>query len=138
MDRNVVTSERLSIGPKPLLAQAPRCPYGSAFITSLARSRDRQPDRWTSVVSGLLAVRLRHAAVVERLVEHRLLDALLPRHLAQRAARGRRLLHDLRRTVVADVRVERGRGREGQLRVALAGLAVRLDPVHAFLGEDPA
>src|SRR6188472_2480775 len=82
--------------------------------------------------------RLRHLAVVERLVQDGLLDALLPRDLAQRAAGGGRFLDDLRSPVVADVRVERGRGRERQLGVALAVLAVRLDPVDALLGEEPA
>src|SRR5579862_7279299 len=51
-------------------------------------------------------VRLGHLAVVERLVEHGLLDALFPCHFAQRAACGGGLLHDLRRPVVADVRIE--------------------------------
>ena len=84
-----------------------------------------------------LAVRLRHRAVVERLVEHVVVDARLARDLAQRPARPRRLLDDLARLVVADVRVERRRGRERQLGVALALLAVRLDPVDALLGEQP-
>ena len=47
------------------------------------------------------------------------------------------LLHDLARAVVADVRVERGRGRERQLGVALGVLALRLDAVDALLGEEP-
>ena len=83
-------------------------------------------------------MRLGHRAVVERLVEHRVLDARLAGDLAQRAARRGGVLDDLARLVVADVRVERGRGREGQLRVVLAVLAVRLDPVDALLGEQPA
>src|SRR5947209_4167754 len=84
------------------------------------------------------AVRLRHRAVVERLVENAVLDALLARDFAKRATGGGGLLDDLRRLVVADVRVERGRRRESQLRVALTVLAVRLDPVDALLREQPA
>src|SRR5439155_22966494 len=38
----------------------------------------------------------------------------------------------------AEVRVARGRGGQRQLGVALALLPVRLDPVHALLGEEPA
>ncbi len=83
------------------------------------------------------AVRTRHLAVIQGLVEHLLVDALLPRDLAERAARSRRFLDDLRGEVVADVRVERGRGGEGQLGVALGLLGVRLDPVDAALGEEP-
>src|SRR5947207_15049672 len=49
-------------------------------------------------------VRLRHRAVVESLVENVFLDALLPRHLAERASARGGLLHDLGRPVVADVR----------------------------------
>ena len=50
----------------------------------------------------------RDLAQVERLVERRLVDAVLARDLAQRAPAGRRVLDDLGRAVVADVRVERG------------------------------
>src|SRR5581483_4032824 len=85
-----------------------------------------------------LPVRAGHRAVVERLVERRLVDALLARHLAQRAAGGGGLLDDLGGAVVADVGVERGRGRQRQLGVALALLAVRLDPVDALLREEAA
>ena len=43
---------------------------------------------------------------------------------------------DLARPVVADVRVERCRRRERQLGVALALLAICLDPAHALVGEE--
>src|SRR5262245_2496599 len=83
------------------------------------------------------AVRPGHPAVVESLVEDGLVHPGLERDLAQRAAGRRGLLHDLARAVVADERVERGRGRECQLRIALALVAIRLDPVDAALGEQP-
>src|SRR5207302_11439492 len=105
-------------------------------LTAVERTVKREATpcaRWT-----LFRVRLGHLAVVEGLVQHGLLDALLPRDLAQGAAGGGGLLHDLGRTVVADVRVERGRSRQRQLRVALAVLAVGLDPVDAPLGEETA
>src|SRR3954467_3318074 len=51
----------------------------------------------------LRAVRLRHRAVVQRLVEDGLLDASLPRDLAQGATACRRFLDDLRGRVVPDV-----------------------------------
>src|SRR5262252_8650120 len=98
-------------------------------------SFERYPSARFSNVSG--AVRLRHLAVVERLVEGLLVDALIACDLAQRAARRRRFLDDLSSLVVADVRVERGGGGERQLRVVLALLAVRLDPVDALLREKP-
>jgi len=53
--------------------------------------------------------------VVERLVEDRFLHAGLAGDLTERTTRRGGLLHDLRRLVVADVGIERGRGREGQL-----------------------
>src|SRR4051795_7908203 len=64
-------------------------------------------------------VRLRHRAVVERLVEHRLLYPVLAGDLAQRAAGGGGGFHDLGSLVVPDVRVERGGCRQRQLRVPL-------------------
>src|SRR6266511_2288830 len=57
-------------------------------------------------------VRLGHRAVVERLVEDVVRDTTLARDLEQRAAGGGGLLDDLARRVVADVGIERGRGRE--------------------------
>src|SRR5262245_5484489 len=82
-----------------------------------------------------LVVRFGHRSVVERAVEHGLLDAGLAGDLAQRAARCGRFPHDLGSLVVADVGVERSSRRERQLGVALALLAVRLDPVDALLRE---
>src|SRR5437667_4484695 len=83
------------------------------------------PTTPRSGVTTLLSfVRLGHRTVVQRLVEHRFLDSLLTRDLTQRAAASGSLLHDLRRTVVSNVRVEGGRGRERQLGVALGVLAV--------------
>src|SRR6476469_3080632 len=84
-----------------------------------------------------LRIRIRHSAVVEGLVEDLLLDALLPRHFAERAAARRGLLDDLARTVVADVRVQRRGGRERELGVVLGVLALGLDAVDALLGEEP-
>src|SRR4029077_5446085 len=89
---------------------------------------------WESRLGG--AVRLGHLAVVERLVERGLVGSRGPRALADRAARAGGFLDDLGRLVVPDVGVERGRRGEGQLGVALAGLAVGLDPVDALLGEE--
>src|SRR4029078_244847 len=63
--------------------------------TGIPRMRDRR--------GAVLLVGPGHLAVVEGLVEHGLLDALLPRHLAQRTAGGGGLLHDHERTVVGDV-----------------------------------
>ena len=105
------------------------------------RNRRLLPARYRTVNqdgSRDLPVRLRHLAVVERLVEDVVGDALGPRDLAQRPARGRRLLDDLGRLVVADERVERGRRGERQLGVALALLAVRLDAGDALLVEEAA
>src|SRR5689334_14442042 len=85
----------------------------------------------------VLVVRLRHLAVVERFVERGLVHAGVARDLAQRPARAGGLLDDLSGLVVADVGVERGRGGERQLGVALAVLAVGLDPVDALLREQP-
>ena len=65
-----------------------------------------------------LLVRPGHAAVVQRLLEDRGLDALLQRDLAQGAARLGRGLDDVGGAVVADVGVERGRRRQGGLGVA--------------------
>src|SRR5581483_7730552 len=101
-------------------------------------SRSHKPARGMLPETSSGGVRLGHRAVVEGLVEDRLLDALLPRDLAQRAPRRGGLLDDLGRRVVADVRVERRRRRERQLGVALAVLAVRREPVDALLGEEPA
>ena len=81
-------------------------------------------------------VRLRHRPVVERLVERLLVDAGFAGDLPQRPAGRGGFLDDLGRLVVADVRVERCRGRERELGVVLAGLSVRLDPVDALLGEE--
>src|SRR6266513_1264635 len=83
-----------------------------------------------------LVVRLRHRSVVERFVERFLVDAGLTGDLPQRAARGGGFRDDLGRLVVADVRVERCRGGERELGVALARLAVGLDAVDALLGEE--
>src|SRR6266511_4334937 len=88
---------------------------------------------WTAV----LAVRLRHLPVVKGFVERGVVDAVLARDLAERAARRRRLLDDLAPHVVADVRIERGHRGERQLGVALASLTVRLDAVDALLREQP-
>src|SRR3954469_6891224 len=84
---------------------------------------------------GSLAMRLRHAPEVERLVDDGFLDAGLPCDLAQRPTRRRRLLHEFGRAVVADVWIERGRRGQRQLRVALALLPIRLDAVDALLRE---
>src|SRR5579884_1930712 len=95
-------------------SRRPRCTAPCDSALTLAANRapvNREP-------APLSAVRLGHPAVVERLVEDRLLDAVLPRNLPQRPAGGRRLLHDLGRPVVADVRVERRRRGQGQLGVA--------------------
>src|SRR3954447_18225111 len=81
------------------------------------------------------AVGLRHRPIIERLVEDRVRNALFARHLAEAPPGGARLLDDLARPVVADVRVERRRRRERQLGVALALLPVRLDAVDALLTE---
>src|SRR5205823_7108918 len=83
----------------------------------------------------LEAVRLGHRTVVQGLVEHVLGDPALPGDLSQGPAGGCRLLDDLARGVVADVGVEGRGGRERQLRITLAHLPVRLDPVYALLGE---
>ena len=74
--------------------------------------------------------------VVERLRQRLLVDALLDGDLAQRPARRRGLLPDLRGAVVADVRVERRGCRQRQLGVLLEPLAVGLDAVDALLGEE--
>src|SRR6476620_7654925 len=57
----------------------------------------------------LRSVRLRHRAVVERLVERLLIHARLAGDIAQGAPGARRFLDDLRCLVVADVRVQGGR-----------------------------
>src|SRR6266700_1687350 len=85
---------------------------------------------------GGAEVRLRHRTVIERFVERLLVDARLARDLAQRAAGARSLLDDLRRLVVPDIGVERGRRRERQLRVALGILTVRLDSLNALLVQE--
>src|SRR5207237_6870068 len=105
---------------------------------SLSDTPGLDSDKPSRNVRGLTlrVVRLRHLAVVERLVEGLLVDAGLAGHLAERTARARGLLDDLGRLVVADVRVQRRRSGERQLRVALAGLAVGLDPLDAALGEE--
>ena len=79
----------------------------------------------------------RDLAQVERLVERLLVDAVLARGVAQRAAARRGRLDDLRRLVVADERVERGRDGERALGGALAALEVGLDAVDALLGQQP-
>jgi hypothetical protein len=56
--------------------------------------------------------------------------------LAQRAAAGRGLLDDLRRAVVADERVQRGRDGERALGGGLEAGRVGLDAVDALLGEE--
>ena len=70
-----------------------------------------------------------------RFVERFLVDTGFAGDLPQRAARRGSYLDDLGRLVVADVRVERGRGGKRELRVALAGLSVGLDAVDALFGE---
>src|ERR687897_1575773 len=85
---------------------------GAESTTDRRRARRARIDRFS-------VVRLRHRAVVERLVEDGVLDALLARDLPQGTAARGRLLHDLGRLVVADVRVEGGRGGQRQLGVAL-------------------
>src|SRR5829696_1438986 len=85
----------------------------------------------------LRVVRLCHCAVVERFVQHVLLDTRLPGHLTQRAPGGSRLLDDLSSLVVADVRIQCSRSGKGELGVALARLSVRLDAFHALLCEKP-
>src|SRR4051794_7165604 len=101
---------------------------------SSCKSRPTTPRLGVTTLPSF--VRLGHRAIVQRLVEHRFLDSLLTRNLTQRATASRGLLHDLRRTVISDVRVERRRGRQRQLGVALRVLAVGLDPVDALLGEE--
>ncbi len=123
-------------------ASAPSSPGRSsarrtARTSSGTRPRPAAAPSPTRRKPAPLPVRLGHRVEVERLVEDRLVHAGLARDLAQRAARRRRLLHDLRRLVVADERVERGRRRERALGVLLVPLAVRLDPVDALLGEEP-
>src|SRR4051794_40070908 len=59
-----------------------------------------------------LILRLRHGAIVERLVEYVFVDPALAGDLAQRPAARRRFFDDLARRVVADVRIERGGRRE--------------------------
>src|SRR5436190_9960812 len=81
-------------------------------------------------------VRPGHCPVVERFVEDLLVDAALACDLAERTSRRCRLFDDLGRRVVPDVRIERGCGGQSELRIPLARLAVRLDPVDAFLGEE--
>src|SRR5579862_1260977 len=106
------------------------------------RLRYRKPGPFISNqplrTSRTRVVRLRHLAVVERLVEHLVGDAVVARDLPQRPAARRGLLDDLRGAVVSDVRVESRGGRQGQLRIALALLAVRLDAADALLVEQPA
>ena len=108
------------------------------------QSRDRgSPPAHRAAVrhrrTALAVVRARHLAVVERLVEHVLGDTLLPRDLAQRPARRRRLLDDLARLVVADVRIERGRSRRASPRRS-ARVCSRFAsiPDDALLVEQPA
>ena len=84
----------------------------------------------------LVLVRLGHRPVVQGLVEDLLVDARPRARPPGATGRRRQLLDDLARAVVADVGVERGGRRERQLGVALAGLAVGLDPVDALLGEE--
>src|SRR3954470_19259354 len=74
-------------------------------------------------------------AQVERLVERLVVDALLARDLAQRAAGPRRLLDDVRGLVVADERVERGGDGERPLGRLLAPVVIRLDAVDALLPQ---
>src|SRR5262245_28679874 len=97
-----------------------------------AGERVRPPGSQSKLYRGAAtgsAVWLRHPAVVERLVQRGLVDPRVAGDLAQGAAGARRLLDDLGRLVVPDVRVQRGRGRKRQLRVALVVLTVGLDPV---------
>src|SRR5438270_8905236 len=82
-------------------------------------------------------VRVGHLAVVERFVQHLVRDTTLPRNLPERFPRRGRGLHDLRRLVVPDARVQRGRCGQRELRVALGLLAVRLDACDALLVEEP-
>ena len=77
----------------------------------------------------------RDPAQVQRGVERRLVDAVLARDLAQRAAARRRVLDDLGGLVVADERVERGGDGERALGRGLAAGEVRLDAVDALLRE---
>src|SRR4029079_6039768 len=74
-------------------------------------------------------------AQVERLVQRLLVDPVLARDLAQRAAARGGVLDDLGRLVVADVRIQRGRHRERALRGGLQARQVRLDVVDALLGQ---
>src|SRR2546430_6939234 len=106
-------------------------PENASAAANTARRRLGRFTVFFSSASGIggfialfweLRVRPRHPAVVERLVEGLLVDAGLARDLTERTARARRFLDDLGRLVVADVRVERRRRRERQLRVALAPL----------------
>src|SRR5687768_13090899 len=81
-------------------------------------------------------VPLRHLGEIERLVEGRLVDALLARDLTDCAPARGRLLDDLAGAVVADVRVERGRRDQVRLRVPGRHLAIRLDAGDALVGEE--
>ena len=100
---------------------------------------DRRGDRVSGdcerVIRYASGAALRDLAQVERLVERRLVDALLARHLAQRPAARRRVLDDLRRAVVADERVQRGGDGQRALGRRLAAGEVGLDALDALLAQ---
>src|SRR5215211_8686215 len=119
------------------------CARATALTSSATRRQIRREHAAPSRTDGshgaaILsnAIGPGHGPVVERLVESALFDPALARDLAERAAGRRRLLDDLGGEVVADEGVESRRGRERQLGIALAVLAIRLDAVDALLGQE--
>ena len=90
-----------------------------------------------AALAALGVVRLRHPPVVQSLVEHVIGNPALAGDLTQGAPRCSSLLDDLGGGVVADIGVQSGGGRERQLCVALARLAIGLDPVDALPGQQP-
>src|SRR5262245_11007427 len=116
----------------------PRAP-GSRSRTGVSRTRPAIRAAAASISGRPTSsvVRSGEPVMVQRLVEHRFVDAALAGDLAQRPTRVGGLLDDLRGAVVADVRVERGRGGERVLGVPLEHLLVRLDAAHALAVEEP-
>src|ERR671931_1994017 len=125
-----VTAERISAGLVPWAKRTtvtsngfPAAVAEPEIASAAANAARRRLGRFTVflvsargrrsyITRSRLLVRLSHLAVIEGFVERLLVDAGLARDLAQRAAGARRFLDDLGRLVVADVRVERRRGRQ--------------------------
>src|SRR5262245_46571283 len=123
-----IDAEPVNTKAANLLSAIPRFARNAAMIAR------REPSCIESALAHQAAAR--HRFDVERSVEFLVGHQLSTTHdVTNRFPRTLRLLDDLRRGFVADVRIERGSDRRRRLGVGLQRVEIRLDACDTLVGE---